>query len=239
MTNNFREDLNQWAEKTLRECTEIAINPAFEMNYLFYPLQSGVRFRPAILFIGANPGSVDGYREETVEKDILRTEQNEFLANYDTPAWRNLRSLTDTFSGEVLHPLFEEAVIINMFYFNSPTFNVVKKMKGHKEALSLCKQLTLEFIDIVQPQSIITLGGKSTNWMRPLSAERKMATIVSADNGYPLIGQATYRNIPLFSIHHPTTSRPKLRLYNTGENRKRKQEWFETYYRGLLSSTEK
>jgi hypothetical protein len=237
MNKDFNERLHAWAEKTLRECTAIATNPAYEMNYVFLPLRSGVCPHPVILFIGSNPGSNLKYVEETVEGYILCNEQNEFLEHYDDPLWKTQRSLTDLFSGEVLRPLYEQAVVTNMVYFNELTFGNLEGKKGFPEARTLCQQLTLELIDILQPQTIITFGKPSTEWMASLSEEGTLSVAQEAVDGERLIGRATYQGIPLFGIHHPSTGYGKKSApYNRGENLARKHQWFETYYRNLLST---
>jgi hypothetical protein len=230
-TFEFNDKLHEWAEKVVRECSAIATNPAYEMNLCFYPLQSGVRCRPEILFILTNPGSngIFDRANTSVENSVLRTDRNEFLHCF--PGYG---CLTKLFTGDILLPLYEKAVIVNMLYFNSMRYSHIQKRKGYLEALRLCQDLTLEFIKLVQPKTIIALGKPAEYWMAGLTNERRFKEEL-AEDGHRLIGKATYkgidRDIPVFCLHHPSTRSRWTRPYNTGINLERKRAWFEACYK--------
>lgn len=230
----FEQEIKMWAQRVINECSAIATNPSYEIKYLFYPLQSGTCFNPEILFIGTNPGSKLGYRDETVEKDILCQSENLFLKNYDNPEWKNFKPLTEMFQTDLLKPLFERANIINMFYFNSGTYDAIKTNKGAKQALETCQRLTLEYIQIVKPKSIIIFGKPAKVWMSKLVNEKKFTLLQKAVNDCELIGTSHYNGIPVFTICHPTTSGTENRVYNSPANVELKRKKFEEIYKEIL-----
>lgn len=232
MNKEFESNIRNWAEKVINECSKIAENSDFDMKYLFYPLQSAPCFQPEILFIGTNPGSTLGYRKENLE-DIIGVKENLFLKNYEDPNWKNLRSLTEMFSGTILKPLYEKANIINMFYFNSGTFNSIKNKRGANEAIELCKNLTLEYINLVQPKTIIIFGKPAKIWFTQLVDDKKFSICTYAENKCELMSSTYYKSIPVYSICHPTTAQASTRIYNVGENLKRKQKKFEEIFKDL------
>jgi hypothetical protein len=232
--NEFNEKLRAWAETVAQGCMKIAKNPDYDMALAFYPFQSGVYEHPEILFILTNPNDDAPFGGGKVTADDLignldNPEPNKFFTN---PSWLPALAFNKIFSGEVLSPLFEKAVVTNTLYFNSVGYGSIEGKRGFAEALGFCRKMNQELIDLLQPKTIVTLGAPARDMMNSF-CEEKLAEVEKAVDGSWLILQTQYKGIPVFNIHFPSMRYPSTGMYNTGENLKRKHDWFEAYYKQL------
>ncbi|WP_251621629.1 uracil-DNA glycosylase family protein [Odoribacter lunatus] len=224
MNSNFNQQLSNWLQEVADECNRMGER----MNLDFYAFQSDVYFRPEAMFIGANPGGEGKYGVRSAES--LKYDRNMFLDN----SWRS-HSLCDLFSGDILHPVFEKAVITNVCYFNTADFKSLLQLDSKREALKFCVEKTVELIrDIVQPKRIILLGIDDKKG--PVGALRKYLEmplkklLVTKEEGrnLDLIRYTTMFDIPVYIIHHPSRNQK----FNSGENLALKKAKFEEIFKG-------
>lgn len=221
MNLNYEEDYHQaienWKKEVADTCDNFAKNKNLDLDLDFYVFQSSVRFAPPLLMIGANPGGLITYtsvnntnnRERRTASD-LGYNGNQFL---DNPAWRS-SSLCSLFSGEKLRPMFENAVITNLAYFNTNKFDVLKKRTGARQAIEFCKKSNRELINIIQPKNIILMGNISLEGLTQFFDKPMIPILKTIDEKSALIRQTSINGIPTYWIHHPSMNKK----FNTGEN---------------------
>lgn len=225
--------MQEWLNKVAVGCHSITTDQEFNMDLDFYPFQSQIFYSPKLLIIGANPGGGKKYKEKNIiDKREKRTAKdltvasNQFIEHYHDKDWRNLKPLCDLFTGEILNPIFENAVITNLIYFNSGTFNAFKKEKGYKKGLDFCMQMNLELIELLKPKSILLMG-KPTKDIFSKLLDKPMETKLLADNGKSsLIQESSYSGIPVFWIQHPSAFGGE-RVFNFGKHQAEKRDYFE------------
>lgn len=234
VNNDFGRQVDRWLQSVAEGCDRIATCPLYEMDLDFYAFQSDVYFQPKAMFIGANPGGKKRYSEMKTERgwdkrppESLKSDRNMFLA-YD--GWKFMRSLCELFSGDVLRPVFEQAVMTNIFYFNTPTFRELQKRmnRGGKEALAFCVEKSVELIcDIICPEHIILMGRPPVTALQRYFDTPLVPLVVTPAEGWQLIGTTTLSGIPVYAIHHPSMNWK----FNSGENQMLKKEKFEEIFK--------
>lgn len=225
MNSNFNQQLSHWLQEVADECNRIATGSK-AMDLDFYAFQSDVYFRPEAMFIGANPGGEGKYGVRSAES--LKYDRNMFL---EKNGWETMRSLCELFSGDILRPVFEKAVITNVCYFNTPNFKNLLQRNGGREALKFCVEKTVELIrDIVQPKHIVLLGIDDkkgpVNALREYLNKPLEKLLITKAEGWDLIRYTTMFDIPVYIIHHPSRN-PK---FNSGENLALKKAKFEEIF---------
>ena len=232
MNSNFNQQLSHWLQEVAEECNRIATGSK-AMDLDFYAFQSDVYFRPEAMFIGANPGGAKSYSEAKQERGgnkrgagDLKYDRNMFLDSN----WRS-HNLCDLFSGDILRPVFEKAVMTNVCYFNTADFRSLLQLEGGREALKFCVKKTVELIrDIVQPKRIVLLGIDDkkgpVNALREYLNKPLEKLLVTKAEGWDLIRYTTMFDIPVYIIHHPSRN-PK---FNSGENLALKKAKFEEIF---------
>lgn len=234
MENQFNQNLNRWLREVADGCHKIAVNPAYDMDVDFYAFQSKVSYQPELMIIGSNPGGNEKYsemnrkrgRERRGADDLGVCDCNQFLAN---DGWGSMRSLCDLFSGGVLRPVFEEAVVTNVVYFNTGTFRELQQRmnRGGREALRFCVGKTMELIrDIVRPRHVLLMGNPARDHLTTYFDKPLQPLLVTPVEGWNLIRETTIDGIPTYCIHHPALNRK----FNTGENQELKRKMFETIF---------
>lgn len=215
----FEIKMDKWLGEVADKCHEIALQKDFDFD--FYVFQSEVHYNPKLMFIGANPGGGGLYsKRQQRTKNELGENINTFVKYYNTSGWEKLNPLYDMFRGnEQIEKYFTEAVITNISYFNSGTFNVLKdKMKiVGKEPLNFCIQKNLELIKtIIKPQNIILMGAPARdNFLKYIS--KPLETILETqkdrnNKSVPLIKKSFLSftddskdiQIPVYIIEHPS-----------------------------------
>lgn len=234
MENQFNQNLDRWLQEVADGCHEIAVNPAYDMDLDFYAFQSKVSFQPELMIIGSNPGGCKKYsvmnselgRRRREASDLGVCDCNQFLAN---DGWESMRSLCDLFSGDVLRPVFEEAVVTNVVYFNTGTFREIQRRmnQGGREALRFCVKKTIELIrDVVCPRHVLLVGKPARDHLAVYFDKPLQPLLVAPVEGWNVIQDTTISGIPTYCIHHPSLNR----RFNTGENQKLKRKMFETIF---------
>lgn len=231
---NFEQQLTLWLQSVAEGCHRMATNPAFCMDLDFYAFQSDVCFRPEVMFIGANPGGGKPYSDMLAERgwdkrpsESLKSDRNMFLA---CDGWGTMKSLCELFSGDTLRPVFEKAVMTNVLYFNTGTFNAIRQRinQGGREALAFCVEKNIELIrDIVKPKHIILMGNPAVDCLKKYFDRPLEALVVTPQEGWNLIRETAISGIPVYCICHPSGNRK----FNSGENQALKKEKFEEIFK--------
>lgn len=224
--NDFFQALENWKNTVAKTCHNLATNSDYKLDLDFYVFQSSVQFEPPLLMIGANPGGEKSYsgvldfknEERKLSKD-LGYDTNQFLAN---PQWGS-NSICKLFSGSILRPMFENAVITNLVYFNTKNFKRFTSRKGAREALDFCKNANKELIAILQPKNVILLGNTARYGMEKFFDKPIVPVLKSIDGKSILIGKTSINSIPTYHIHHPSMNKK----FNTGKNLELKKNQLE------------
>lgn len=174
MGKQFNQNLNNWLQEVANGCYQIAVNSAYNMDMDFYVFQSNVSFQPELMIIGSNPGGNKEYstmnreqgRERRTANNLGISDHNQFLVN---DGWGSMRSLCELFSGPILRPVFEKAVITNIVYFNTGNFQELRKRmnQGGREALQFCVKKNMELIRLVSPKHLLLMGIPARDNLRP------------------------------------------------------------------------
>lgn len=218
----FEFKLDKWLGEVADKCHDLASNENFDLD--FYVFQSAIQYNPKLMLIGANPGGNVSYSKKNKGKKRTKNElgenENTFIKYYDDCDWVRLKPLYDMFNGNTLSmDYFKDAVITNLSYFNSGTFNVLKdKMRiVGREPLDFCIQKNLELIKyIIKPQNIILMGAPARdNFSKYL--DQPLETILETKNNgikksVPLIKKSSMTitngteviQIPVYIIEHPS-----------------------------------
>lgn len=232
--NDFDAKMDKWLNEVANRCNELASNK--DLNYDFYVFQSSVSFRPKLMIIGANPGGETEYSAKRSKNDLGENE-NTFIKYYNDSGWRRLQPLYDMFRDNgTLEEHFRNAVITNLSYFNSGTFNALKnKMRiVGSEPLTFCLNKNIELITkIIMPQNLILMGAPARNNFMKFLDNKSLETILPNENepGVPLIKKSsiTYNDengmeikTPVYFIEHPSA----WNGLNNKENIKLKKDKF-------------
>ena len=203
------------------------------MDMDFYVFQSSVSFQPELMIIGSNPGGEVSYRvmnqkwgrERRTANDLGISECNQFIVN---DGWGSMRSLCELFSGPILRPVFEKAVITNIVYFNTGSCQGLRKRmnQGGREALQFCVRKNLELIRILCPQHIVLMGNPVRDNLMKYFDKPLQSLLTTPSGGLNLIQETTLNGIPTYCIHHPSLNYK----FNTGENQRLKRATFETIF---------
>ncbi len=222
----YFQALEVWKKNVADTYDGYAKNPSFDLDLDFYAFQSSVRFSPPLLIIGANPGGDCSYSEKNKKEERDRRTQhdlgyteNQYLEN---PNWPS-SSICDVFSGEKLRPMFENAVITNLAYFNTPKFNFLKRRRGARVAIEFSKNANKDLIDILNPKNIILMGNIALSGMSKFFDTPIAPLLTTLDGRSALIRTTSISGINTFWIHHPSMNKK----FNTGENLKLKTQKLE------------
>ena len=225
MGKQFNQNLNNWLQEVANGCYQIAVNSAYNMDMDFYVFQSNVSFQPELMIIGSNPGGNKEYstmnreqgRERRTANNLGISDHNQFLVN---DGWGSMRSLCELFSGPILRPVFEKAVITNIVYFNTGNFQELRKRmnQGGREALQFCVKKNMELIRLVSPKHLLLMGIPARDNLRPYFDKPLQSLLVTPVEKYNLIQETTLNGIPTYCIHHPSRNYK----FNTGRKSKSK-----------------
>jgi len=217
------QTLNDWKKEVAEKCH----NFASENDLDFYVFQSGVKLASHLLIIGANPGGLGSYsKTNAANKRDRRTandlgyDENQFLKN---PKWKS-SSINELFKGDKLRPMFEDAVITNLVYFNTKSFSDLKNTATAKKAIEFCVNSNINLINILKPHNIILLGKDAMNGLAHVFEKPVEDILTTEDKKTALIRQTSINGIPVYCIHHPSRN-PK---FNKGVNQESKREMFES-----------
>lgn len=197
MTNQFPSELVSWAENVIQACKPISED--YHLDY--YAFQKPCNLHHKDLILALNPYSKD-FQSQKKEDKILSTLTSEQLLNgnlawdKNSSSWKIIRQLSKM---KIIHDMQYKFNYMNYVYFPSKTFNDIKKIK-EVDILEICKNLTLEFIDILKPERIILLGTSSGIDQFDGSGE----VLLCGNNNKRLIVKSHIGNYDVFAIPHPS-----------------------------------
>lgn len=170
---NFIKKRDKWLEEVSNQCHEFALI----CNLDFYVFQTPCNiYNPVLLIIGINPGGGKTYTDMLKCKGYDKRSSTDLGSDVNTlttkPLWEKekgndkMRSnFSKVFTAEnKLNTTLENAVMMNMLYFNTPHDMDIKGIDS--KIIDYCLSKTLEFIEILNPQDILFLTSKNSNLKR-------------------------------------------------------------------------
>ena len=198
---NFILSRNKWLEEVSNQCHEFALKCDLD----FYVFQTPCNiYNPKLLIIGINPGGSKTYTEMLKCKDYDKRPATDLGPDINTliakPDWETetgndkmRTNFSKVFTEEnKLRSSLESAVMMNMFYFNTPKETDINLIDI--EIIDYCLNKTLEFIDILNPQNILFLTSKEASLKKC-----KIKNIVRIGNN---VTKAELNNRIVFAIPH-------------------------------------
>ena len=213
----FEEKLQMWAKEVATKCHDYALKNDVD----FYVFQSELpqNPKPDLLIIGINPGGYVSYNTKMKEKGIEKRTWKDLSQGFNTysrkPDWEKdkgndvmRRVLVGThdydnvkpnekciFFNEKLFSILDNAVAMNMYYFNTKKESDIEKM-CEEEELKYCKEKTLDFIKILNPEYILFFTTSKKHLQ--LMDVKKIKSIGSYVKSGELEGKT------VFAIPHPS-----------------------------------
>lgn len=194
---------------------------AFQLDLDFYPFQSTVNLEKPqkFLFLGLNPGGGATYQSQMenpkwnfiennnsyISNDITKIMSVEQLYkgnpyfDKNSDDWKYIRGLKRI---EIFNQILNEDnfILANYYFLSTHDF---KAVTNHgKEILNICKNLTLEYIDLIKPELIIVLG--TSTGIDLLKDFKNQKTILNGHHQRLLV-TAEYKNTKVIAIPHPST----------------------------------
>lgn len=228
----MKEEIKTWLEEVNNGCEEIA-----KRNYQYpdyYVFQSEISINPKLLIMGANPAGNKTYAEALKIKNIprksiedLKYTSNQYIEN---PNWNISKPLLEMFSGNNAKEVLENSIIMNAVYFNSNNVSDLKEFKADKkDMVNFSMNKTKEFIYIInRPQTILFIGADAPKWLGIKFDSVKDQVLGTKDDKFFLVLKKEIESIPHYMIYHTSMNNSK---FNTGENLKMKQEFFEKLFK--------
>ena len=216
----FEEKLEEWLQEVLQKGNDYGQ----KINLDFYPFQcSRKSLKPNIdlLIIGANPGGEGRFYERRTTDELFNcgaNGENAFIAEANNPIWKINKPVLKMFESEHLRKILNDAIIMNVMYFNSQNVGALGKY-NITEATKFCTAKTKEFVEIIQPKAVLLLGKKAPQWLG-IRFFHQNSILQSADNKptVDIIWKVEHNRIPYYIIHHPSPSSQTVR-FNFGENK--------------------
>lgn len=212
MNQTFEQKLNAWAEQVAEICHEIATSTdeGKRLDKAFYVFQSEPPRNEGIdlLIIGLNPGNdfsleaqyvnpIWGIKNNKMDKSTL-LQKNPCFDNCDS--WKIWKNLEKSFSKQVL----ANACYINQVYFNTGNYKALQNQASGPNAIKVCRELTQEFIRIVQPKNILCLGVSDCFSGMGIGAFKVIKTNKANKK---LVIKKVCDGIPVYGIPHPSGAR--------------------------------
>lgn len=206
----FIEQRDKWLEEVSKQFHEVALK--LDTDYYVFQTDCSV-YNPDLLIIGINPGGSGSYikkLEEFKKEGHDRRPASSLKYNMNTlttkPDWEKvnkepgadkLRScFTRVFNDQTgLKQTLEQAVMMNMFYFN--TVKAVDLEKFSIEARKQCLDKTLEFIEILNPKNILFL----TSDKNLLSEVKVQKTYLENNVSIGMLGTRTVYIVPHYTYY--------------------------------------
>lgn len=205
--DEFTEKKNTWLKEVSDQCHKFAL----ECNLDFYVFQTPCDlYNPDLLVIGINPGGNKSYSDLLKEKKYNQRPPNDLGTDINIlttkPYWekdkgsdvlrKNLKKVFLTNNG--LWGMLENAVMMNMFYFNTAHEKDIKSISNEVQVYCLTK--TIEFIDILNPKNIIFLTSKNSNLNR-CGVENKSIKIMGNNVKKGTLGSRDVYAIPHYGYY--------------------------------------
>jgi len=186
-------------------------------NLLYYVFQTPYRFQPELLIVGINPGGdYEGVpfleRETNWYTEGKRNAEQKYSFN------ETLCAVFGYGKNDKLFSLLENAVGMNMIFFNTGSVEKLNKNSLSKEMESKCVKIARNLVDnFIQPKRILCIG------VPPFYGMKNTREIT-----YPIKDVAikkSYRgNTPVYYIPNP--SRLNINKYYKGDKIAQIQEYF-------------
>lgn len=217
---DFESKLNEWLEEVLQKGNEYGQQTTLD----FYPFQcsrKSLKYNVDLLIIGANPGGDGKFFKRTTTDDLFNSGangENAFIAEANNPIWKINKPVLEMFSSANLRKILEDAIIMNVMYFNSQNVGALGKY-DIAGATKFCIEKTKEFIEIIQPKAVLLLGKKAPEWLG-IGHSPKDSILQSVDDkpAVSIMWKVERNGIPYYIIHHPSPSVQTVR-FNFGKNR--------------------
>lgn len=217
----FEQKLEDWLQEVLQKGNEYGQQIGLD----FYPFQCSYKsLKPNVdlLIIGANPGGEGGFFErKTIYELFNGGEQNAYIAEANNPIWKINKPVLEMFSSEKLRKILEDAIIMNVMYFNSKWVNSLRKYDKDSvaKATKFCTEKTKEFIGIIKPKAVLLLGKKAPEWLGiRFLPQNSILQSVDTKPTTNMMWKVENNGISYYIIHHPSPSAQTVR-FNFGENR--------------------
>jgi len=204
---NIDDQHLSWAAKVI----DLITPQAEKFDKAFYALQSPLKQNPKVLFLGLNPGGGHSYKSQCEnpdwefhadEKNNKKMQPKRLLKgnptfDKDAAEWKLIKGLKkiDLFRDAVEN---DDFVLANFYYLSTADFN---EAESHIEVMQMCKTLTYELINLIQPKLIIVLG--TAKGIDLLQEFRNKKTLLQGYHQRLLIA-AEYENCKVLAIPHPS-----------------------------------
>ena len=218
----FKQEIDNWLSEVATECHKMATQPDFDVD--FYVFQSDIPKmpNPKLLILGINPGGYATYTSamERLGKGRTKNDLAQGVNTYSRkPSWEGISegankmrdvlvgkqfredekwcetvNSNSLFNSQKLFDVLDNAVVMNMFYFNTKKETDLYAM-CKMEQMEYCLKKTLELIEIVNPENILlfTTSNKNLNLMK---------VKIKSKDGYVKEGYLGERKV--YAIPHPT-----------------------------------
>lgn len=214
--NKFIELREKWLEEVSKQFHEVALK--LDTDYYVFQTDCSV-YNPDLLIIGINPGGSGSYTkklEEFKKEGYDRRPGWSLKYNENTlttkPAWeiekkeKGADKLRNSFSRVFnektgLKQTLENAVMMNMFYFN--TVKAVDLENISIEARKQCLERTKEFIEILNPKNLLFL----TSDKKMLSEVNVQKTHIENNVSMGMLGTRTVYIIPHYTYYGAYSSK--------------------------------
>jgi uracil-DNA glycosylase len=217
----FEQQLENWLQEVLKKGNEYGQQIGLD----FYPFQcprKSLKHNADLLIIGANPGGEGKFFKRTYVNDLFNGgEQNAYISEANNPKWKINKPILEMFLSEHLRKILEDAVIMNVMYFNSQRVSSLGKYDNNSvaKATKFCTEKTKEFVEIIKPKAVLLLGMKAPEWLDiRFSPKNSILQSVDSKPTTNLMWKVENNGIPYYIIHHPSPSAQTV-LFNFGENR--------------------
>ena len=223
----FKQEVDNWLNEVLQKGNEFGEQIGLD----FYPFQSSYNsLKPEVdlMIIGANPGGEGGFHKRNSILELFNGgEQNAYIEN---PQWKISKPILEMFSSENLRKTLEDAVVMNVMYFNSSRVKSLEKYDKDAvaKAIKFCAEKTRELIGIIKPKAILLLGFDAPKWLGINFSGKDNSILRTKDDKSALIMRVEYLDFPCYIIHH-TSGNPR---FNTGDNLLAKKAKFEEMFLG-------
>lgn len=192
----------------------------------YYVGQSAIKMNPELLILGINPAGTQKLSQSawpSKKPENLVYDSNQYLKN---PAWPISRKLNTILSGNVLRPIYENAVIMNFIPLNTPNEGILKNSE-YKNIVKDCKMFSENFIyNILQPKRILILGPSLSKMMNIKFDHIADSVLRTEDDKNYLVVKFMRNNIPHYVIHHPSRA-----SFNGNNHLEKKRDYFENEFK--------
>ena len=202
----FKQEVDNWLNEVCEQCHKYAK----DIDVDFYVFQSELpkNYNPQLLIIGINPGGHKTYKKMLEEKGIERRTKETLYYDVNTfakkPNWETgkgsdrMRSVLRKIFAERLFSVLENSIVMNMFWFNTTKAVDIESIAKAKKINEYCREATMKFIEIVNPQNIIFFSS-DYNRLKAIGINKIIQEGTNLKSGY--LG-----NRKVYAIPHPTGS---------------------------------